>query len=198
MRTFNGYKTISIVGVGLVGGSFGLALKSKGYDGKIIGVDRPGNLEIALQRGAIDEGFTREQFKEGVADADLVFLCAPIHIILKQLQELGDYVKPGALITDAGSIKRQIVETANAHLPAHCDFIGSHPMAGSGFKGVSAADYFLFENATWVLTPNKPVAHPSLSLNLNRFRHGSMNSKIWRSCRWKIPSRFRRNSITMC
>ncbi len=162
MTEFKGFNTIAIVGVGLIGGSFGLALKGKKYKGKIIGIDRPGNLENAFQRGAIDEGFTREQFKEGVADADLIFLCAPIHIIVKQLEDLGEWVKPGALITDAGSIKRHIVESANIHLPPHCDFIGGHPMAGSEFKGVSAADHFLFENATWVLTPNKPVAQPKV------------------------------------
>ncbi|MBN1481651.1 prephenate dehydrogenase [candidate division KSB1 bacterium] len=160
MTKFSGFKTISVVGVGLIGGSFGLALKSRGYTAKIVGVDRPGNLDVAFQRGAIDAGFTRDQFKEGVEDADVVFLCAPIHIILNQLQELGAYIKPGALITDAGSIKRHIVEAANRHLPGHCDFIGGHPMAGSEFKGVGAADHFLFENATWVLTPNKPVAQP--------------------------------------
>ena len=162
MTNFDGFKTISVVGVGLIGGSFGLALKNKGYDAKIIGIDRPGNLEAAFQRGAIDEGFTREQFKEGVTDADLILLCAPIHIILRQLEELGDYIKPGAVITDAGSIKRHIVETATIYLPTHCDFIGGHPMAGSEYKGVSAADDFLFENATWVLTPNRPVAQPKV------------------------------------
>ena len=162
MTTFDGFRTISIVGVGLIGGSFGLALKSKGYNGEIIGVDRPGNLENALGRHAIDRGYTREQFNEGVQNADLVFLCTPIQIILKQLKELAGYVKPGAVITDAGSIKRQIVEKAEADLPSHCDFIGSHPMAGSEFKGVSAADPFLFENATWVLTPNRPIAQPKI------------------------------------
>lgn len=162
MTKFSGFKTISIVGVGLIGGSFGLALKSKRYAAKIIGVDRPGNLDAALQRGAIDAGYTRDQFKEGVAEADLVFLCAPIHIIVKQLHELGECIKPGAVITDAGSIKRHIVEAATHHLPAHCDFIGGHPMAGSEFKGMGAADHFLFENATWVLTPNRPVAQPKV------------------------------------
>ncbi|MBN1561331.1 prephenate dehydrogenase/arogenate dehydrogenase family protein [candidate division KSB1 bacterium] len=159
---FSGFKTVAVVGMGLIGGSFGLALKKKGFKGKIIGVDRPGNLENAVQRGAIDEGYNREQIREGLQEADLVFLSAPIHIILKQLQEIGDYIKPGAIITDAGSIKRQIVAAADEHLPQQCDFIGGHPMAGSEFKGVAAADHFLFENATWVLTPNHPVAQPKV------------------------------------
>lgn len=158
MTAFSGFKTIAIVGVGLIGGSFGLALKRKGFLGKIIGVDRPGNLENALQRGAIDRACTREQLREGVEEADLIFLAAPIHVILRQLEEISDYVKEGAVITDAGSIKRQIVKTAEAHLPRRCDFIGSHPMAGSEFKGINAADHFLFENATWVLTPDDAIS----------------------------------------
>ena len=159
MEQFEGFKTIAIVGVGLIGGSLGLALKHKGYSGKIIGIDRQGNLDSALARRAIDEGLTRDELKVGVSRADLTFLCAPIHIILKQIEEIGDSVKPGAIVTDAGSIKRQIVETAHDFLPPHCDFIGGHPMAGSEYKGVSAADHFLYENATWVLTPSRPVEH---------------------------------------
>ena len=162
MEQFDGFKTIAIVGVGLIGGSLGLALKHKGFQGKIIGVDRRGNLDNAFHRKAIDEGFSREEIGAGVAEADLTFLCAPIHIILKQIAEIGEHVKPGAMVTDAGSIKRQIIETANNHLPLHCDFIGGHPMAGSEFKGVGAADHFLFENATWVLTPSRPVEHDKI------------------------------------
>jgi len=162
MHQFDGFKTVAIVGVGLIGGSLGLALKNKGFAGKIIGIDRQGNLDNAFSRKAIDKGFTRDQMIEGIAGADITFLCAPIHVILKQIKEIGDNVKPGAIITDAGSIKRQIVETANEVLPQHCHFIGGHPMAGSEFKGVGAADPFLFENATWVLTPGRPVEHAKI------------------------------------
>ena len=162
MDQFNGINTIAIVGVGLIGGSLGLALKNKGFAGTIIGIDRTGNLDNAFARKAIDKGFTREEMGAGVARADLIFLCAPIHIILKQIEDIGTSLKPGAIVTDAGSIKRQIVETANEFLPASCDFIGGHPMAGSEFKGVEAADHFLFENATWVLTPGRPVDHTKI------------------------------------
>lgn len=153
----NRFERIAIVGLGLIGGSFGLALKKKGFEGEIVGVDRQGNLEGAFFRKAIDKGFTREQMAEGLQNADLIFLCAPIHIIIEQLGEIGKYIKPGAVITDAGSIKRQIVQAAEQLLPSNCNFIGGHPMAGSEFKGVNAADFFLFENATWVLTPGKSV-----------------------------------------
>ena len=158
MSEFKGFHTVSIVGLGLIGGSIGLALKEKGFSGRIVGVDRQGNLDGSLQRGAIDEGVLREKLADGVKEADLIFLCAPIEIIVRYLIEIGPWLKPGAVITDVGSIKRNIVDTANQYLPDQCDYIGGHPMAGSELKGIKAADPFLFENATWVLTPSKLVA----------------------------------------
>ncbi len=151
------FREIAIVGVGLIGGSLGLALKRKGYKGVLTGVDTAEVLALALQRGAIDKGYEPAAIAEALAGADLVFLCTPVSGILQHLQSIGAYVRPGTLITDVGSTKRKIVETANIHLPSQCDFIGGHPMAGSEFKGMEAADAFLFENTTWVLTPAKPM-----------------------------------------
>ncbi|MDZ7722342.1 MAG: prephenate dehydrogenase [candidate division KSB1 bacterium] len=157
MSTCDHFKTISIIGVGLIGGSLGLALRRKKFRGRVIGIDDPYVLENALKRGAIDEGISRINIKDGLEHSDLVFLCTPITDIMQLLKEIGDYVKSGTLITDVGSIKRQIVETANLHLPSSCSFIGGHPMAGSEFRGVHAADPFLFENTSYVLTPSRPV-----------------------------------------
>lgn len=157
MSTCDHFKTITIMGVGLIGGSLGLALKRKKFKGKIIGIDEPHVLENALKRKAIDEGISIINLKEGLKHADLVFLCTPITDIMNLLKTIGKYVKSGALITDVGSIKRQIVETANFHLPSNCSFVGGHPMAGSEYRGVHAADPFLFENTSYVLTPSRPV-----------------------------------------
>ena len=157
MSSCDHFKTISIVGVGLIGGSMGLALRRKKFNGRIVGIDDPYVLENALKRGAVDEGISRVNLNQGIKDADLVFLCAPIAEIMELLKSIGNFVKSGALITDVGSIKRQIVETANFHLPSSCSFIGGHPMAGSEFRGVQAADPFLFENTSYVLTPSRPV-----------------------------------------
>jgi len=176
MDRFDEFETVAIVGVGLIGGSLGLALKHKGFAGKIIGIDRQGNLDNAFARKAIDEGLTREHLVDGVSGADITFLCAPIHVILKQIKEIGDNVKPGAIITDVGSIKRQIIETANDFLPLHCHFVGGHPMAGSEFKGIEAADHFLFENATWVLTPSKPIEHAKIKALVNMLE--GMGAKV--------------------
>ncbi|NOY58164.1 MAG: prephenate dehydrogenase [Calditrichaeota bacterium] len=151
------FKSILIIGVGLIGGSMGLALKRKGFKGTLIGVDSPEVVERALQKNVIDEGFAREDLQKATTEADLIFISTPIVEILELLQVLGNFVRPGTLITDVGSTKRKIVETANIHLPADCDFIGGHPMAGSELRGVQAADPFLFENTTYVLTPSRPI-----------------------------------------
>ena len=151
------FHNVLIVGVGLIGGSLGLALKKKGFVGKITGVDEPYVLERAKKRNAVDELQAREHLAQVAAQADLIFLCTSIQSILSLLPEISAHLKPGALVTDVGSIKRKIVETANLHMPAHCDFIGGHPMAGAEVRGIDGADPFLFENATWVLTPSRPV-----------------------------------------
>ena len=152
------FKRIAIIGVGLIGGSLGLALKRKGLQGTIIGVDSQDVLEKAKKSKIVDECYTKDKLKEAVSNADLIFICSPIDEIVKLIQTIGKYVKPNTLVTDVGSTKRKIVEAANIHLPADCDFIGGHPMAGSEFRGVEAADPFLFENTTYVLTPSRPVS----------------------------------------
>ncbi len=100
-------KTVAIAGVGLIGGSFGLALRAAGFEGRIVGVSSAGTIGKAVARGAIDEGVSLEQ---AAAEADLVLLAQPIAVILETLPKLAGKVRPGALVTDAGSTKRRIVE----------------------------------------------------------------------------------------
>lgn len=157
------FNRILIIGVGLIGGSLGLALKRKGFKGTIVGVDDSEILERAVARKILDEAFFKGELEKAAGDADLIFICTPIDIILKILQTIGQYVKGDCLITDVGSTKRKIIETANIYLPAGCDFIGGHPMAGSELKGVDAADPFLFENTTYVLTPVRPISESKRS-----------------------------------
>ena len=152
------FKTVLIVGVGLIGGSIGLALKRKGFKGSLLGVDKKECLDEARTCGAIDEGYTISELSKAAAQADLVFLCTPIIEILNLLRVIGKYVKPNTLITDVGSTKRRIIDVATEFLPDTIDFIGGHPMAGSEYQGISAADPFLFENTIYVLTPTRTVA----------------------------------------
>ncbi len=152
------YASIAIVGVGLMGGSLGLALRRSGYTGRILGVSRGETLVEAQRLGAIDEGFPYEHLLDAAAHADLVVLASPISMILDHLQQLSasaDRLRPGVVVSDVGSTKRAILAAAR-NLPEG-SFIGGHPLCGSEQRGVRAADPFLYQNAYYVLTPSPSV-----------------------------------------
>lgn len=147
------FETITIIGTGLIGASFGLALRSAGFRGEIIGVSSPAAVEAALAAGAIHRA---APLAEAVPAADLVFLAQPIGRILDTLRNLDPLLKPGALVTDAGSTKCEIVDAALQTIRPGA-FLGGHPMAGKERRGAAAADPALFRGATWVLTPADPA-----------------------------------------
>lgn len=148
-----GFRRVAIVGVGLIGGSFGLGLKSRGFNGRIAGVGRPETLASAKALGAIDEAF--EEPEPAVAGADLVLLAVPIMAILDLLERVRAAAPESALVTDVGSTKAQIVErAAEIYFDAPL-FIGGHPMAGREKRGVEAARADLFAGASWALTPRR-------------------------------------------
>lgn len=146
------FDTVAIVGVGLIGGSFGLALKKAGFGGRILGVSSAPALTAALARGAIDEG---APLQEAVPRADLVYLAQPIHRIIQTLERLDELLRPGALVTDAGSTKARIVEQGRRAI-CRGQFLGGHPMAGKEKRGAAEADATLFRGRTYVLTPKEP------------------------------------------
>ena len=143
-------QTIAICGVGLIGGSFGLALREAGFQGRIIGVSSPATIQRAKECGAIDEGLDLES---AVPQADLVYLAQPVCVIRDFFPRLAPLVKPGALVTDAGSTKQAIVEAARRSLPPET-FLGGHPMAGKAERGVAAAEAGLFRDRPYLLTPS--------------------------------------------
>jgi prephenate dehydrogenase len=146
-------QNVAIVGTGLIGASFGLALRKAGFEGEIVGVSSPRALAEALAAGAIDRGAT---LAEAAGRADLVFLSQAIGRILDSLRHLDPLVRPGALVTDAGSTKCEIVDLARQKIE-RCQFLGGHPMAGKETRGAASADAGLFEGRTWVLTPDEPA-----------------------------------------
>ena len=154
------FRTLAIVGVGLIGGSLGLAFKRLGLGQKILGISREETLREAQALGVVDGGVGYERLKAGVEQADLVVLCTPISRILDLLPEVMAAVPEGCLVTDVGSTKRAIVARAEALRRDGVHFIGGHPMAGSERSGVSAADPFLFQNAIYVLTPASGTPAP--------------------------------------
>ncbi len=146
-------KTITIYSVGLIGGSICAALKASGFDGRIIGLSSENGINTALSRNLIDEGHPYSDLSTIITRTDLLILCSPIMTIIDTIKTLGDMKLPnGLVITDIGSTKRAIVDTANKHLPPHVTFVGGHPMAGSERSGPDASDPELFVNAVYVLT----------------------------------------------
>jgi prephenate dehydrogenase len=141
--------TVAIFGVGLIGGSFALALRKAGFSGRIIGVSSPETIRRALELGVIDEGTPAQ---EAAQAADLIYLAQPILRIVEILPELHPWVRSEALVTDAGSTKSTIVGGAASTL-SRCQFLGGHPMAGREKRGVDAAEEDLFRGRPYVLTP---------------------------------------------
>jgi prephenate dehydrogenase len=146
-------KTVAIFGVGLIGGSFALALRRAGFTGTILGVSSLDTIDRALELKVIDESASAE---EAARRADLIYLAQPIFRIIECIRELNTWVKPQALITDAGSTKQNIVQCA-AEAITGCQFLGGHPLAGREKRGVEAAEAVLFEGRPYVLTPRSPL-----------------------------------------
>jgi prephenate dehydrogenase len=143
---------IAIIGLGLIGGSLGLALIGSAEVDRIYGYDNDyQTIENALNMEAIHQAGTLEQV---VRDADYVFVCTPIKFIQGVLKDISKLLKPGCVVTDVGSTKQQIMSML-LELPEGIYKIGGHPMAGSEKNGIGAADRYLFENAVYVLTPAK-------------------------------------------
>lgn len=147
------FKKITIIGVGLIGGSLGLALKENRPNFKIVGIDKQEIIEKAIARGAIDEGIVN--LEEGIKEADIVIIATPVKTILNLLTQINSFLKKGCIITDTGSTKGQIVERADKVLSKDIFFIGGHPMAGSEEYGIDSANPHLFQDRTYILTPTK-------------------------------------------
>ena len=145
-------KRVAILGLGMIGGSLGLALsQSPGLE--VAGYDRdPETSEKALQMGAVSRVGSLMELS---AWADCIFLCTPISIIDDIAREVAKYCRPGCLLTDVGSTKQGIVEVFDSLAATGVLGIGGHPMAGSERQGITGADRYLFENAVYVLTPGK-------------------------------------------
>ena len=140
---------VAIFGVGLIGGSFALALRKAGFQGEIAGNSSPRTIASALKLGVIDRQIGSD---EAVETCDLLYLSQPIITILSTLEKIGPRIRPGTLVTDAGSTKRLIVEKAIGFVRQGI-FVGGHPMAGKERSGVEEADADLFKGRTYVLTP---------------------------------------------
>ena len=141
--------SVAIIGMGLIGGSIGLALRARHLAERVIGVGRNlERLQLAVERGAADEITT--DYRAGLSSAQIVVICSTVGNILETLPDLISHLRPNAVITDVGSTKAEIVRRAGGY-PY---FVGGHPMAGSERGGIEAATPTLFERATWAITPH--------------------------------------------
>ncbi len=152
---------LTVVGCGLVGASFALALKRAGACASIAGWDAdPSVLDEALSRGVIDE--IDEAFREGgVSRSDLVYLATPVGQVVEFLRAGAPHVRPGAVVTDAGSTKVEVCRAARTRTHEGWRFVGGHPIAGSHLRGPAYARADLFEGAPYVLTPPEDGSDPS-------------------------------------
>ena len=169
------FDTVAIVGVGLIGGSIGLALRRRRLARRVVGIGRRrSSLAEARRRGALDS--TSLELRRGVADAELTVFCTPVGLIADQAIEAADYCPAAALLTDAGSTKRVIVERLEGKLSNGVTFVGSHPLAGSEKRGPGEARADLFDGRICVVTRTERT--PTGALNRVRAFWRSLGAKV--------------------
>jgi len=151
---------VTIVGLGLMGGSLAGALR--GQCRAVVGVARRAEtIETALARGLVDRGTT--DLADGVREADVVIIATPVRVILRLLAEIGPLLPAGCLLMDLGSTKAHIVAEM-ARLPDHIQPLGGHPMCGKEVSGIEAADPTIYHGCTFILTPLPRTSEAALAL----------------------------------
>jgi len=154
-RDFHG---IAIIGTGLIGGSFGLAVRREFPAARVVGFDRPDVLERALARGAISE--SASDIASAVQGADLVYIALPIGATIDALPKIA--AAAGALVTDTGSTKTVICQRARKYFRGGARFLGGHPMAGKENSGIEHADADLFRGSRYALIASESDADPRI------------------------------------
>ena len=148
------WDTVAIVGVGLIGGSIGLALRQRNLAKNVVGIGRRQvSLRIARQIGAANH--TTIDLNKGVAEAELVIVCTPAGQIVEHIRKAAQHCPERTLLTDVGSVKQAVVEALDSGLARGCRFLGGHPIAGSEKGGPANASADLFEGRVAILTPTK-------------------------------------------
>lgn len=165
------FRRVTIVGLGLIGGSLGLALRRKGLVRRVIGFSRhEATIRAALARGAIHDGDT-ELCPNWLGESDLVVISTPPKTVVPLAKQIARLTKHSFVLTDVTSTKGEIVSSLERILPSRISFVGSHPMAGSERSGIEAAEAHLFQGAACIVTPTTRTNKSALK-NL---------SSLWRS-----------------
>lgn len=170
------FKQITIIGVGLIGGSIGLAVKERRLAARIIGVTaHRSTLKKALKHQAIDSGTL--DVRKSVLDSDMIILATPVDKILNTLEIIKPYLKKGCIVIDVASVKGVIVGAAEKIAGTKVYFVGTHPMAGSEQRGIDKADGDLFKNVPCILTPTAKTNTKALRAIFNFWK--AMGSKMY-------------------
>jgi prephenate dehydrogenase len=155
------WNQVTIIGVGLIGGSLGLALKKAGLARTVVGVGhRQTSLDEARQCGAADR--TTLDAADGIRQSDLVVLATPVGRFESALRAVAPALAPAAVVIDVGSTKAAVVPAMESLMPDGCAFVGCHPIAGSELRGIAHARADLFDGALCVVTPTDRTPHHAL------------------------------------
>jgi prephenate dehydrogenase len=155
------FARVAVIGTGLIGGSFALALRKHFPEIAVVGFDRPDVAERASKRGAVQE--TAGSLASAVRDADLVYIALPIAGILEVLPAVAVNAKPEALVTDAGSTKVFICREGSRIFGSGARFLGGHPIAGKEISGIERADENLFSGSRYALVARENDADPRVA-----------------------------------
>ncbi|MDQ2093797.1 prephenate/arogenate dehydrogenase family protein [Rhodalgimonas zhirmunskyi] len=152
------YNRIALIGLGLIAGSMAHALRRAGFEGEITGYARSAETrEIAREINLVDR--VCESASEAAQDADLVVLCVPVGVMGAVAKEIAPVLKPGATVSDVGSVKQAVIDSVAPHIPEGVHFVPTHPMAGTEHSGPRAGFAELFDNR-WCLIVPAPGSDP--------------------------------------
>jgi prephenate dehydrogenase len=153
---------VSIIGLGLIGGSLGLAFRKSEADVEVMGyARRPEVASRAVERGAADR--TEGSAVAACQDADVVFIAVPTMAVRELFADIGGHLGDGAIVTDTASTKAMVMSWADQILPPSVNFVGGHPMAGREASGIDAADGELFRGCTYCLVPGRNAAEETVA-----------------------------------
>ena len=159
----NTFEKVCIVGLGLIGGAIGLAIKRSNISNQITGYARSNStLERAIELGLVDS--VKDNLKDAVNNSDLVILATPLSTFRELVEEMSPFLKKGCIITDTGSAKLTVIEDLKDILPNGVEFVPGHPIAGTEESGPDAGFAELFDNRWCILTPTEDNSSNAVDL----------------------------------